>query len=79
MPISKQLTTEHIRSLFQNNFKLANYAIRMAQFYVNAGHEVTASDILKEVAKHPEESYLETLEMLEREEQEDENRYDDQR
>ena len=74
MPLSKQLTTELIRSLFQNNFKLANYAIRMAQFYVKAGHEVTASAILKEVSKHPDESYLATLKLLE--EEEEENRYD---
>lgn len=78
MPISKQLTTEHIRSLFQNNFRLANYAIRMAQFYVKAGHEVSAPTILKEVAKHPEESYLETLKMLEEEEQEEENPYEEE-
>lgn len=77
MPISKQLTTEHIRSLFQNNFKLANYAISMAQFYIKAGHEVTAPVILKEVTKHPDESYLETLKMLEEEEKEEENRYEE--
>ena len=76
MPISKLLTTELIRSLFQNNFKLANYAIRMAQFYIKAGHEVSASAILKEVTKHPDESYLETLKMLE--EEEEENRFDEE-
>ena len=76
MPISKSLTTEHIRSLFQNNFKLSNYAIRMAQFYIKAGHEVSASAILKEVAKHPDESYLETLQELEKAD-EAENQYED--
>lgn len=76
MPLSKQLTTEHIRSLFQNNFKLANYAIRMAQFYVRAGHEVNVDALLKEVMKHPDESYLETLKELEKEESQSENSYD---
>ncbi len=70
MPQHRQLTTEHIRSLFFNNFKLANYAIRMARFYVKAGHEVSAEQILKEVAKHPDESYIETLKQLEEEDAE---------
>ena len=78
MPINKRLTTEHIRSLFSNNFKLANYAIRMAQFYVQSGHEVSAPSLLKEVEKHPDESYLETLKLLEEEDSQEESRYDEE-
>ncbi|HAZ16074.1 MAG: hypothetical protein A2Y28_04390 [Chlamydiae bacterium GWC2_50_10] len=70
MPINKELTTEHVRSLFPNTFKLTNYAIRLAQFYIRSGQEVSSSSLVKEVAKHPDESYLETLKSLEEEESE---------
>lgn len=70
----KQMTTEHVRSLFKNNFRLTNYAIKMAQFYVSAGHEVSATALIKEVSKHPDESYLETLKALEVEESQEESR-----
>jgi len=68
MPLTPQLTTEKVRSLFNNNFKLTNYAIRLAHFYVNSGLEVNASALIKEVTKHPDEAYLNTLKKLEEEE-----------
>ena len=65
----KQLTTEYIRSLNENTFDLANYAIRLARFYVQSGHETSATSILKEISKHPNESYLDMLITLEEEEE----------
>lgn len=63
--IKHQLTTEAIRSLFKNNFDLANYAIRLARFYIKSGHEINLTKLLTEVKRNPNEDYLEDLKELE--------------
>lgn len=63
--IKQTLTTEAIRGLFKNNFDLANYAIRLARFYIKSGHEVNLTKLLTEVKRNPNEQYLEDLKELE--------------
>lgn len=67
--VKPKLTTEYLRSLFKNNFDLTNYAIRLSRFYVHAGREVDLSMLLQEVYKHPNETYLDVLEEMEKEEE----------
>lgn len=56
-----RLTNEQLKGLFKSNFNLANYAIKLARYYVLAGHEITLDAILLEVQKHPDESHLQDL------------------
>ena len=63
--VKQTLTTEGIRSLFKNNFDLANYAIRLARFYIKSGHEIHLGKLLTEVKRNPNEQYLEDLKELE--------------
>lgn len=67
--IKPTLTTEGIRGLFKNNFELANYAIRLARFYIKSGHEITLTKLLSEVKKNPSEQYLEDLKQCEKEDE----------
>jgi hypothetical protein len=64
------LTNEKLRGLFKNNFKLVNQAIQLARFYIKSGHEIRMDKLLEELKNNPEEGYLQELEALEREDQE---------
>ena len=65
---AKDLTTEGLRKLFKNNFELAHFAIRMGRFCIRGGEgEGSLSNILDEVKRNPNPSYLDDLEMTERE------------
>ena len=61
MKIKEQLTNQKLKGLFKNNFELANYAIRFAKYSVKSGHEVSVDELLEEIRKHPNPSYLEDL------------------
>lgn len=64
------LTNEKLRGLFKNNFKLVNQAIQLARFYIRSGHEIRMDKLLEELKNNPEEGYLQELEELEKEDQE---------
>jgi RNase adaptor protein for sRNA GlmZ degradation len=66
-----RLTQEVLRGLFKNNFELANYAIHLGQYYIKAGHEVNADNLLEQVRKHPNPQYLKDLKQIDAEEAED--------
>ena len=58
------LTNEHLKGLFKSNFDLANFAIRLARYYIKSGHEVTIESLLQEVRRNPHDSYVKDLEEL---------------
>lgn len=62
------LTNESLRGVFKNNFELAHFAIRLARYYVHAGHEITLADLFDQVRKNPTQKYIEDLEALEQQE-----------
>ncbi len=63
------LTNENLRSAFKNNFELAHFAIRLARYYVHAGHEISLADLFDQIRKNPSSKFLEDLESLEKEEE----------
>lgn len=67
------LTNEKLRGIFKNNFELANYAIRLGRYYMKSGHEVPLDELLEQVRKNPSESYLEALQQMDLEDEEDES------
>ncbi|MCB1084511.1 MAG: hypothetical protein KDK60_00230 [Chlamydiia bacterium] len=49
-----ELTKESYTSLFDDNFQLTHYAIRIAQNQINGGNEdLNVTQMLKEIRKHP--------------------------
>jgi hypothetical protein len=62
MIIKEFLTNENLRGLFKNNFELSHFAIRLARYYIRAGHEVTLSELFDQIRKNPSTKYLEQLE-----------------
>jgi hypothetical protein len=64
------LTNESMRGVFKNNFELAHFAIRLARYYVHAGHEISLADLFDQVRKNPTLKYLEDLEALANHEEE---------
>ena len=66
------LTSERFRKLFKNKFDMANYAIHLAHYYVKSGHEINADEILEEVRKNPNPSYLDDLKAAEKVDEEHE-------
>ncbi|MBM3207390.1 MAG: hypothetical protein FJZ57_02135 [Chlamydiae bacterium] len=71
MFIKDNLTHEKLRGIFKNNFELANYAIRLGTYFIRSGHELTLDGLLEEVRKNPSEAYLEELQKMDREDEED--------
>ena len=63
------LTTEALRKVFPNNFKLANQAIGLCRYYIRSGHEVALDEILAEVLRNPGEEYVHDLMALEKEDE----------
>ncbi len=63
------LTNESMRGVFKNNFELAHFAIRLARYYVHAGHEISLADLFDQVRKNPTLKYIEDLEALEHHEE----------
>jgi hypothetical protein len=61
------LTNEGLKGLFKSNFDLANFAIRLARYYVKSGHEIAVDSLLSHVRKNPNED----LDELEREAEEE--------
>ncbi len=64
------LTNEGITKLFNDNFALASYAIRVAQRHIKAGEEFTLTSILAEIKHNPVD--LDLKEIPEREKEEEE-------
>ena len=54
MALKEILTNEALKSLFKNNFELANYAIKLARYSIKHGQEVNADDLLDEIRKNPQ-------------------------
>lgn len=61
------LTHEKLRGVFKNNFELAHFAIRLARYYVHAGHEISLADLFEQVRKNPTQAFIEGLETMEKE------------
>jgi len=68
-----ELTNENLKGLFKSNFEMTRYAIRMGRYYLRAGKEMGLQDILDEIEDHPEESYLDELQEIDRKEREEES------
>jgi hypothetical protein len=61
-----QLTNEALKKLFKNNFELAQYAIRVARYFVKSGHEVNVDELLRDIQKNPDLYRIEELEAMEK-------------
>jgi hypothetical protein len=55
------LTHEHLKGLFESNFKLANKVIELARFYVKAGEEVNVDELLEQIYHNPQQHEVELL------------------
>jgi hypothetical protein len=66
-----ELTNQNLKGLFKSNFEMTRYAIRMGRYYLRAGKEMSLQDILDEIEDHPEESYLDELQEIDRQEKEE--------
>jgi hypothetical protein len=55
------MTNESLRGICASNFELAHFAIRLSRYHMHAGHEVTMLEVLKEVRKNPDPSYMDKL------------------
>ena len=73
MFIRDNLTHEKLRGIFNNNFDLANYAIRLGTYLMKSGHEVTLDSLLEEVRKNPTEAYLAELQRMDLEDEEEDS------
>lgn len=52
--IKEELTKEAYTGLFLDNFKLTNYAIKVAQEQIRSGNEeLNVTQLLKEIRRHP--------------------------
>ena len=64
-----QLTSEAIKKHFHDNFELSNFAIRVARYLVQSGHEVNISYLLREIERNPSLYTPESLELLDKADQ----------
>lgn len=73
--MTDSLTNEGLAGICDNNFDLAHYAINLARYYIKSGKEVTLTEILKDIKKHPTPRYLEELKKIEEVEKEQKPSY----
>ena len=64
------LTTEQLKKQFKSNFDLALQAIATARYLIKSGHEVKVEELLENISRNPEQWRPETLEALEKAEEE---------
>ncbi len=67
-----QLTNEKLKGLFKSNFELTRYAIHLGKYYLKAGREIDLEDLLDEVRRNPNESYLKQLQEIDEQENDEE-------
>jgi hypothetical protein len=66
------LTNEGLAGICNSSFELAHYAIDLARYYMKSGQEMSIGEILREVKRHPNPKYLETLKQIDALEDEEE-------
>ena len=60
-----RLTNEGLKKHFKNNFELANYVINVGRYFIQAGHEMTLDQLVREVERSPHQYTPEMLEAME--------------
>jgi hypothetical protein len=66
--LKEQLTNEALKKNFPDNFTLARFIISAARYLIKAGHEVEASQLIRDIQKNPSLYTLEQLDLLENDE-----------
>ncbi len=59
------LTNEQFQGICKSNFDLAQYAISLGRYFIKSGHEATIQNVLEEIRRHPNPSYLQELKEME--------------
>ncbi len=58
MVLKPQLTNEALTKHFEDNFHLTIQAIRIAKRSIEAGHEVSLTDLFEQLQKNPDAQYI---------------------
>ncbi len=70
MVIKKHLTNEELSKQFDDNFQLAIQAMRIAKRNIQAGHEVSLTDLLNQLRSNPDaQSIIDSIVDVPREEE----------
>lgn len=59
--MAEALTNEALKGICDSNFELAQFAIKLAQYYMRSGRETSLREVIRDVKKHPHPKYLEEL------------------
>ncbi len=65
------LTNEALKKHFHDNFELAQFAINVARYLINSGHEVDVPYLLKEIQRNPKLYTPENLALLDKADEEE--------
>ena len=68
------LTCETMKGICDSNFQLVHYAINLARYYIHSGRETSLREVLRDVRKHPNPSYIEELKNIDEIEREAQSR-----
>ncbi len=69
------MTNEGLAQICRSSFELTNFAIDLGRYYIHSGHETSMKEILRDVKRNPDPTYVKALkaideqEMQEREEE----------
>lgn len=55
------LTNETLKGICESNFELVHYAIKLARYYMQSGRDTSLKEVLRDVKRHPNPSYLQEL------------------
>ncbi len=58
---TEPLTNESLRGICKSSFDLAHFAIDLGRYMIHSGRETHIRDVIKEIRKHPDPNYVETL------------------
>lgn len=70
----QQLTNEALKGICRSSFDRANYAINLGRYFIKSGRETSLAEVVRELKRHPDPNYLETLKEIDRIEWESEQK-----
>ncbi len=65
------LTNEALKGICNSTFDLANYAMDLGRYYIKSGHETSMREILRDVKRNPNPSYVQDLKDFDEQEMRD--------
>jgi|GEM_PF-1162773 len=59
--MAEAMTNEALKNICSSSFELAHFAIKLGRYYIHSGREIQLREIIRDIKKHPDPSYIDEL------------------